>query len=231
MTALEPPTRICVFCSTQTGAAPSGPTAARELAAGLHARGIELVYGGGSTGLMGEVARERVRLGGPHSVIGVTPYDLVESEREGRGMSKSPGGARMSSGASEDPGVAALCAASEDVFPMPEDNVYGRAVGVPSLSRRKAVMMELVTTGGPGSGFIALPGGFGSLDEVLEVVTARQMGMHALPMVLCNVDGFWDGFVAWMDRAVETEFLRMDSREIVKVVDGVDQAIEALATP
>ena len=76
-----PSTRICVFASTLLGNSPANTDAARALAHVFHDRGIHLIYGGGTSGLMGELARERVRLGGPDSVTGIIPGALVLPER------------------------------------------------------------------------------------------------------------------------------------------------------
>lgn len=222
--------RVCVFCSTKSGKDGSGPVAARELSQALQQHKIELIYGGGTTGLMGELARERVRLGGIESVIGVIPYALVDREREVAGKvtaSKSKLGGMLSAlGIKNTPQISTREPLGDDVHDLPPDPDYGRVVGVSSLARRKAVMMDLVTHAGPGSGFVALPGALGSLDEVLEVVTHRQLGVHRLPMVLINVDGFWDGMKTWVKGAYEKGYMGDESRDFIKIVDTPEEAVE-----
>lgn len=229
--------RICVFCSTQNGTDPSGTEAARQLATLMHENDITLVYGGGTTGLMGTLAAERVRLGGLETVIGVTPYGLLESERQVQGKdtafaklksmlstSDTESGKSASGSAKNDK----LASRWADTVALPSDPKYGQLVGVPTLARRKALMMDLVKNGGPGSGFIALPGGFGSLDEVLEVVTHRQLNAHSQQMILVNVDKFWDGLGLWIRNASDKGFVGDESRSFVDIVDSVATALDLL---
>ena len=80
---------------------------------------------------------------------------------------------------------------------------------VDSMHERKALMSSL------SDGFIALPGGFGTLEEFCEAVTWTQLGVHAKPCGLLNVSGFYDGLLAFLEHALEEEFLRPTHREIV----------------
>jgi uncharacterized protein (TIGR00730 family) len=84
-----------------------------------------------------------------------------------------------------------------------------RTVG--SMHERKATMSELADA------FIALPGGLGTLDELLEAATWTQLGIHAKPCGLLNVRGYWDSLIAQLDRAAEDGFLRADHREVLLV--------------
>lgn len=229
--------RICVFCSTQNGIEPSAAEAARQLAQIMHENDVILVYGGGTTGLMGTLAAERVRLGGIESVIGIIPYGLIEREREPEGKAKDStlsklknmlGNSDSEATVSKPEKPHALVPGWTDAVDLPPDAKYGQIVGVPSLTRRKALMMDLVKKGGPGSGFLALPGGFGSLDEVLEVLTHRQLNAHAQQMVLVNVDGFWDGFGTWIKNASEKGFIGEESRSFVDIVDSPGAAMDLL---
>lgn len=85
---------------------------------------------------------------------------------------------------------------------------------VESMHQRKALMAELA------DGFIALPGGFGTLEEFCEVVTWTQLGVHAKPCGLLNVAGYYDGLLAFLAHALKEEFLRPTHFEIV--VSGSD---------
>lgn len=80
---------------------------------------------------------------------------------------------------------------------------------VDSMHERKALMSSL------SDGFIALPGGFGTLEEFCEAVTWTQLGVHAKPCGLLNVAGFYDGLLAFLEHALDEEFLRPTHREIV----------------
>lgn len=248
------PNKICVFASTLAGHSPLHLASARSLAGLLHARGIHLVYGGGTTGLMGALAKERVRLGGKETVVGVIPTALLGTERGASDASQPERKGETETGNSlvdkvklklglknkdqkakagqETAGctavgkpskVAAIGSAS-----LVGEDIYGLTIPTDSLSARKALMISLVANAGPGSGFIALSGGFGSLDEIMEVVTFRQMGMHRKKMVLYNVDGYWDGLVAWMENAIEKGFLREQAREMLLLRGNAEDCVDAL---
>jgi uncharacterized protein (TIGR00730 family) len=94
---------------------------------------------------------------------------------------------------------------------------------VGSMHERKALMASL------SAGFIALPGGFGTLDELAEALTWTQLGLQAKPVVLLDVDGFWDPLVQFFDSAVELGFVRPAHRMLLQRTVTVDEAI-ALAT-
>ena len=96
-----------------------------------------------------------------------------------------------------------------------------RVVG--SMHERKALMATLA------DGFIALPGGFGTVDELAEALTWTQLGLQAKPVVLLDVDGFWDPLVRFFDAAVEHGFVRPAHRMLLSRTVTVDEAI-ALAT-
>jgi uncharacterized protein (TIGR00730 family) len=170
MTALR---RICVFCGSSPGAHPQYRQAARELAGVLVAEGIGLVYGGGSIGLMGEIADAALAEGG--EVIGVIPHQLVGWEVAHPGLSDL------------------------------------RVVG--SMHERKAIMSEL------SDAFIALPGGLGTLEELFEILTWLQLGLHLKPAGLINVAGYYTGLRAFLDHAVAEGFLRQEHRELLIVED------------
>lgn len=94
---------------------------------------------------------------------------------------------------------------------------------VGSMHERKALMATLA------DGFIALPGGFGTVDELAEALTWTQLGLQAKPVVLLDVDGFWDPLVRFFDAAVEHGFVRPAHRMLLPRTVTVDEAI-ALAT-
>ncbi len=94
---------------------------------------------------------------------------------------------------------------------------------VPSMHERKARLSELA------DGFVVLPGGFGTVDEFAEMLTWNQLGIVAKPVVLFDVDGFWEPLLAWMDRAVDDGFVRSSHRMLAQRARTVDDAI-ALAT-
>jgi len=163
----EPQSLISVLsCGSQPGRSPSHLASARALAQAMHKINAKLVYGGGTVGLMGEVARTLVSLSGPDSVHGIIPAALVKYEQAGRETGEPQA--------------------------KPDRAVYGKTTVVNDMHTRKAQMTKEVLAGGPGSGFIALPGGYGTLEELAEVTTWNQLGIHNSAIVLLNVDGFYD---------------------------------------
>lgn len=90
---------------------------------------------------------------------------------------------------------------------------------VESMHDRKALMAEL------SGAFIALPGGFGTLDELCEIVTWALLDFHAKPVVLVNVDGYYDHLLAFLERATDDGFIRPRHRALLRVAAGVDEAL------
>ena len=76
--------------------------------------------------------------------------------------------------------------------------------------------------------FVILPGGLGTLDELLEVVTLRQLGYHAKPIVVANLDGFWDPFGAVVDRVIEQKFAEPSARTLYRIVATIEEILPAL---
>lgn len=94
---------------------------------------------------------------------------------------------------------------------------------VASMHERKRMMAEL------SEAFVALPGGFGTLEEAVEVMTWHQLGLHRKPTVLVSIDGFWDPFRQLADRFVEAGFAHPDQRGSFTLVPGIEDVFEALA--
>jgi uncharacterized protein (TIGR00730 family) len=153
---------VCVYCGSSFGALPVYAEAARALAREMVSDNIELVYGGGSVGLMGVIADEVMRLGG--EVTGVIPQALVDKEVGHHGLT--------------------------------------RLHIVKDMHERKAMMADL------SDGFIAMPGGIGTLEELFEVFTWSQLGFHSKPIGLLNVQGFYAGLIAFIEHTVTEGFLK-----------------------
>ena len=83
---------------------------------------------------------------------------------------------------------------------------YGTTTVVPSLSARKTLMCTLTSEGGPGSGFVVLSGGAGTMDEFWEMFTLHQKGVHRCRICLYNVDGFWNPTLAQLESAIQEGF-------------------------
>lgn len=94
---------------------------------------------------------------------------------------------------------------------------------VKTMHERKAIMENL------SDAFVAMPGGFGTLDELFEIVTWAQLGIHSKPIGLLNVNGYFDKLVDWMDDSVAQKFIRADHRGLISVDDDSKRLLFALA--
>jgi uncharacterized protein (TIGR00730 family) len=175
--------RVCVFCGSKHGVRPEYTESARAMGTALVAAGIDLVYGGGRIGLMGEVADAVLAAGG--HVIGVIPDHMSDREIAHDGVSDL------------------------------------RIVG--SMHERKALMYEL------SDGFIALPGGLGTLEEVFEITTWSQLGLHTKPTGLLDIEGFYTPLVRFLDDLVTEGFVAERHRRLLRVGTKPAQLLEQLA--
>lgn len=125
---------------------------------------------------------------------------------------------------------AALRAGGRVVGVIPQ-GLFDREVAHESLTEllvtdgmhsRKAKMETL------SDAFVAMPGGFGTLDELCEIITWSQLGIHRKPVLLMNTDGFWDGFLKFIDAAVRDGFIPRDNLELFRVVATADEAVTML---
>ncbi|KAK3997472.1 hypothetical protein QBC44DRAFT_314876 [Cladorrhinum sp. PSN332] len=203
-------TKIAVYCGASAGFNSAHVEAARALARAMAANNIGLVYGGGTVGLMGEVAKTLVSLSGPDSVHGIIPEALVRYER--------------------DPHYTSNSAASSDTKPLavPEEKIFGRTTVVADMHTRKRMMAQEVIEGGPGSGFIALSGGYGTLEELFETMTWNQLGIHNRGICVLNINGFYDGILSWINKSVEEGFIHGENNKILVEAKTAEDAIVAL---
>lgn len=94
---------------------------------------------------------------------------------------------------------------------------------VESMHDRKALMAGL------SHAFLAIPGGFGTLDELFEILTWAQLGIHEKPIGLLNINGFFDPLLAWIDRAIAQDFVKEKNRELLIVERDVDVMLERIS--
>ncbi len=168
---------VCVYCGSSLGSDPVYLEATQDLARTLVARGIRVVYGGASVGLMGALADATLEAGG--EVVGVMPQQLVDREIAHRGLT--------------------------------ELHV------VQTMHQRKALMAEL------SDAFVALPGGIGTLEELIEIFTWEQLGIHSKPLGVINTAGYYDGLAGFLDHAVEQGFQQPAQRaKLVLAADAED---------
>ncbi|KAH8888850.1 lysine decarboxylase family [Thozetella sp. PMI_491] len=203
-------TKICVYCGSSPGSSPAHMEAARALARVMATNNIALVYGGGTVGLMGEVAKTLVSLSGPDSVHGVIPEALVKYERDGTYKSTLADG-RSGSG-----------------LAIPEEQVFGRTTVVKDMHTRKMIMAQEVIQGGPGSGFIALSGGYGTMEELLETVTWNQLGIHDKGICVLNIDGYYDGLLDWIRKSASEGFIKGANVDILVEAKTAEDSVKAL---
>ncbi len=92
-----------------------------------------------------------------------------------------------------------------------------------SMHSRKQRMAEMA------DGFVILPGGLGTLDELFEIMTRRQLGLHDKPIVVVNVDGYWASLTSLLDDIVEENYARPEHRDLLRIVETVDDVLPAMA--
>jgi hypothetical protein len=126
----------------------------------------------------------------------------------------------------------AALAGGGEVVGVITESLAGKEVAHPGLTRlhvvrsmheRKALMADLADA------FVALPGGFGTLDELFEAVTWGQLGIHRKPIALLDVEGYFGALLAFVDRAVEAGFIRPRYRGLFAVSPTVDELLPVLA--
>ncbi|KAF8403966.1 hypothetical protein HHK36_012074 [Tetracentron sinense] len=174
--------RVCVFCGSNSGYRKIFSDAALDLGRELVERKMDLIYGGGSVGLMGLVS-QAVYDGGCH-VLGVIPTALVPLEISGHAV--------------------------------------GQVLIASDMHERKAEMARRADA------FIALPGGYGTMEELLEMITWSQLGIHEKPVGLLNVDGYYDCLLALFDKGVEEGFIKPYDRNIVVSAKTPQELIEMM---
>jgi uncharacterized protein (TIGR00730 family) len=94
---------------------------------------------------------------------------------------------------------------------------------VATMHERKARMSELADA------FLVLPGGYGTLEELLEAVTWAQLGLHSKPVILINTAGYWDGLLKFLDSAVVAGFLKQKNRALLRVAANAEEAVRVVA--
>ncbi len=176
--------RVLIFCGSSAGRLPDYAEATGALGRCLAERGLEIVYGGASVGLMGVLADAALDAGG--SVTGVIPQRFVEREIAHTGLTELQ--------------------------------------VVETMHQRKALMAEL------SDAVIALPGGTGTLDELFELLTWRQLGLHHKPLGLFDTAGYWRPLLGFLEHATTEGFLRADYLEALLVERSAPMLVDRLAS-
>ncbi len=163
--------RLCVYCGSRSGGRQDYTIVARQLAHVMVNKGIDLVYGGASVGIMGKIADAVLEEGG--DVTGIIPKGLFVKEVAHTGITE--------------------------------------LIEVSSMHERKSLMAEL------SDGFIALPGGYGTIEELFEIITWSQLGMHNKPCGLLNICRYYDNLIGFLDHAASEQFINEINRSILLV--------------
>jgi uncharacterized protein (TIGR00730 family) len=174
--------KICVYCGSSPGADPAFARAARAFGETLARHAIGLVYGGGSIGIMGEIAKAVLKHGG--EVTGIIPEFLIAREL-------------------------ALTEAQNLIVTK-------------DMHERKQKMFEMADA------FVALPGGVGTLEELVEQLTWMQLGHHRKPVLVANVKGFWEPLCALFDHMRALQFIRGELSFDLLVADNVEDILPML---
>ena len=174
---------ICVFCGSSDSVHADYLSAARTMGIVLAERGIQLIYGGGKTGLMGAVASGSLEAGG--EVVGVIIPSMNNKALAHDGLTRM------------------------DV--------------TPDMHARKARMHELA------DGYIAMPGGYGTFDELFETLTWAQTGAHEKPVGLLDVRNYYTPLLAAIDHAVSEGFIFKEHRDSLYCNSDPDKLLNAMA--
>ena len=173
---------VCVYSASSTKIAPVYFAVAEELGRLLASRGINLINGAGSIGLMGATSDATLAAGG--TVTGVIPRFMVAQNWHHSGLTK--------------------------------------LVETETMHERKQLMANL------SDGVIALPGGCGTLEELLEIITWKQLGLYLNPIVILNVNGYFNPLLEMLQHAIDENFMRKEHGKIWEVAHTPEEAIELL---
>lgn len=206
MTSAKPEKTICVFCGSSFGNDSTFAESATKLGELLASRNWGLVYGGGSTGLMGAVARGCATNGG--YVHGIIPEALISRER----TTDLEFNEKLKQGIDNHDGST----------PIPDSEEYGKTTLVKDMHTRKRLMGE------EAHAFVALPGGYGTLEELMEMVTWQQLNIHNKPIVVYNINGFYDNFLKFVEDSISLEFVSAKNGSIIKVATTAEEVLKAL---
>jgi uncharacterized protein (TIGR00730 family) len=174
--------RVCVYCGTSATRDPAVETEVRTFGREIARRGIGLVYGGSSLGLMGALADEVLATGG--KVTGVIPKTLVGREAAHKGLTELK--------------------------------------VVSTMHEREQTMADL------GDAFVAFPGGYGTLTEIIEMITWKQFGIHGKPIVIANIGGYFDSLLQQLEMAIRHHYARPEDRILWAVAESTKAILTLL---
>ncbi|KAG0683338.1 hypothetical protein C6P40_003747 [Pichia californica] len=206
-TQSTPAKTICVFCGSSFGKSPEFAIEATKLGELMASKNYGLVYGGGTTGLMGCIAKAVASNNG--YVHGVIPDALVSKERKSIDEIEKINQEIKSN-------------VNNHVGATPLDDSYGKTTIVTDMHTRKKLM------GQEADAFIAMPGGFGTMEELFEITTWSQLGIHAKPIILFNMNGFYDELITFVNKSIEAGFISKNNGKILQIANTPEEVIEQL---
>jgi uncharacterized protein (TIGR00730 family) len=176
---------ICVYCGSSTGNDVAFVEAGEKLGAAIAKAGLELIYGGGTNGVMGAVGLSALKNGG--KVGAIIPKFLTNRESTTNALT-----------------------------------IFDDLTVTETMHERKHAMFQR------SDAFVALPGGMGTVEEIVEIMTWAQLGQHRKPMVFANILGFWNPMLSMIEHMEKVGFLH--SRHLIQpiVVDRVEDIIPAI---
>jgi len=174
---------ICVYCASSTQINPLYFEATARLGNILANAKLSVVFGGGSTGLMGQLADSILAEKG--NITGVIPRFMVDENWHHSELTE--------------------------------------LIVVETMHERKEKMAKMADA------VIALPGGCGTLEELLEVITWKQLGIFTKPIIILNMDGYYDSLIDMLHKAVEEKFMRNRHKSMWKVVATPEEVLDAIS--
>ncbi|QLG72133.1 hypothetical protein HG535_0C04870 [Zygotorulaspora mrakii] len=200
---------VCVYCGSSFGSDEKYAKQAAKLGELFHKLGWRLVYGGGTTGLMGTIASSAMGPKVDGKVLGVIPDALVSKEREP--VSEEEWNAKLKESVDNHQGA------------TPISSKYGETCIVPDMHTRKRKMAD------ESDAYVAMPGGYGTLEEIMECITWSQLGIHDKPIVLFNIDGFYDSLLSFINHSIEQGFISKKNGEIIQVAHTPQEVVEKIS--
>ncbi|KAK8869710.1 hypothetical protein IAR55_000278 [Kwoniella newhampshirensis] len=205
---------VCVFCGSSPGTSPLFVSASQSVGEALAEANIPLVYGGGRRGIMGVVSQAAVKANG--YVHGIVPQALT-----GRASEHTPTPGESTPAPRSGGALKSQEGKGKDV--LQDDDGQGKMTTevVDSMHERKLKMAQLST-----GGFIVLPGGYGTFEEALEMITWNQLGIHRLPILILNIGNFYTHLHQQFLASVEAGFIAPENLSLMQLVslDGDDRA-------
>ena len=174
---------ICVYCASSTKIKTQYFDATAHFGKILAEAGLTVVFGGGSSGLMGKLADSM--LAANAKITGIIPQFMCDEDWHHKSLTD--------------------------------------LIVVETMHERKALMAKMADA------IVALPGGCGTMEELLEAITWKQLGIISIPIVIVNMDGYYDSMIEMLHRAVEENFMRDVHKNMWKVVNNPELVLDAIS--